>query len=110
MFEPYRTKGKILSVKQFGALVELDDSDDVGLLHISKISERFVSDVNKFLIPGEEIWVDIIDKKNDRIELSILDIPNYRNVGANGAEDFDLLAEKLPGWINEMKGKNKNDN
>ena len=102
-FTPYRTTGKIIAVKTFGALVELTDTKEVGILHISKISERFISDVSKFLTPGTVIRVDVTNKKDDRVELSILDIPHYQNIDANGSEDFELLAEHLPQWIEEKK-------
>jgi Predicted RNA binding protein (contains ribosomal protein S1 domain) len=102
---PYRTLGKIVSVQQFGALVELIDTREVGILHISKISERFVSDVQKFLVPDETIWIDVVKKSAERIELSILEIPHYRNVGTACAGEFKILAELLPKWIEDKKFK-----
>lgn len=108
---PIRTIGKIVSVQQFGALVELVDTKEVGILHISKISERFISDVQKFLIPGEQIRVDNVNRTNNRIELSIKDIPHYRNLGSSHIEDFDMLVEALPSWIDEkIQKKNRMEN
>lgn len=104
---PYRTIGKIVSVQQFGALVELEDTHEVGILHISKISERFVSDVQKFLIPGERIRVDVVKKSDNRIELSIIDIPHYRNVDTDFEGEFEILADALPKWVDEKKAKGR---
>ena len=105
---PYRTTGKIVSIQQFGALVELDETHEVGILHISKISERFVSDVTKFLTPGERIRVDVVKKTDNRVELSIINIPHYRNIDSEFANEFEILAEQLPVWIDE-KNKRRED-
>lgn len=100
---PYQTLGKIVSVQQFGALVELLDTNEVGILHISKLSERFISDVQKFLVPGEVIRVNVVKKSENRIELSIIDIPHYRNAETKDEKEFAVLAEQLPKWIQEKK-------
>ena len=102
---PYRTIGKVVSIQQFGALVELEETHEVGILHISKISERFVSDVQKFLTPGERIWIDVVKQTADRIELSIIDIPYYRNLDTEFAGEFESLAQALPNWIAEKNKK-----
>lgn len=104
-FTPYRTTGTIISVKPFGALVELEGTKEIGLLHISKVSERFVSDIEKHLVPGEQIRVDVTNKTEERIELSIIDIPHYRNIDTPRSEEFEHLAEKLPGWIKDYNKK-----
>ncbi|MGL5042870.1 MAG: S1 RNA-binding domain-containing protein [Culicoidibacterales bacterium] len=104
-FIAYQTLGKIVKVQQFGALVELIDSNEVGILHISKLSERFISDVEKFLTPGEIIRVDVVKKSKERLELSIIDIPHYRNVDSKMAEEFNVLAQKLPFWIENKRPK-----
>jgi len=105
---PYRTRGKVVSVQAFGALVELLDTHEVGILHISKISERFVSDVKQFVTPNEILIVDVINRTPERLELSILDIPHYRNVEGDAEAEFASLAAQLPTWIaNEKKKRRK---
>jgi len=104
---PYRTQGKVVSVQQFGALVELVDTHEVGILHISKISERFVPDVEAFVTPNEVILVDVVNRTPGRLELSILDIPHYRNVGGSSEAEFASLAEKLPDWVVAQKKKRR---
>jgi len=104
---PYRTRGKVVSVQQFGALVELLETQEVGILHISKISDRFVPDVQQFVADNDVILVDVINRTPDRLELSILDIPHYRYPDAASASDFAPLAEQLPDWIETEKKKRR---
>lgn len=100
---PYRTYGTVVSVQQFGALVELAQTHEIAILHISKISERFISDVQKFLTPGEIIHVDVVRKTENRIELSIMNIPHYRNKGDENEADFSILATHLPQWMSQKR-------
>lgn len=104
---PYRTVGKVVSVQPFGALVELDETHEVGILHISKMSERFVPDVGTFVSVGDKILVDVVKRTSERLELSILDVPHYRNVGTSSAAEFAILAASLPQWISEKSKKKK---
>jgi len=96
-----------VSVQQFGALVELEETNEVGILHISKISERFVADVQQFVKVNDIIWVDVINRTPERLELSILDIPHYRNTDEDQAKEFASLAEHLPEWIEIQKKKRR---
>ena len=53
-------KGKVLGIKPYGIFIGLDD-DIIGLLHISEISEGFVSNINKIVKVGEIIETKILD-------------------------------------------------
>lgn len=99
---PYRTKGRVVSIQKFGGLIELEETKEVGILHISKISPYFISDLSNFLTVGETIRVDVLNKNDQKIELSILNIPHYRNLKTKEEEIFRSLARSLPFWI---KGK-----
>lgn len=90
--------GKVVSIVNFGALIELED-ERIGLLHISKISDYFIADLNKFLTLDEYIRVRVLNCDDKRVELTIKDVPHYRNLGSAYAEDFEVLARKLPQWI-----------
>jgi polyribonucleotide nucleotidyltransferase len=64
-------KGKIKSIVDFGAFVEILPGKE-GLLHISEIEWRRVEKVSEVLKEGEEIEVKVIevDKRNGKLKLS----------------------------------------
>jgi polyribonucleotide nucleotidyltransferase len=61
--------GKVLRITDFGAFVELAKGAE-GLLHISKISRRRVSNVNDVYNINDEVEVKILKVTKDRIELA----------------------------------------
>lgn len=63
--------GKVTGISKFGAFVQLEGGKS-GLVHISEISNSYVSDINQFLRDGQDVKVKIIgiDDKG-RINLSI---------------------------------------
>lgn len=64
-------EGKITSITKFGAFVALEGGKS-GMVHVSEISDEFVSDINRYVSVGQTIQVRIlnIDEKG-RINLSI---------------------------------------
>ncbi|MBD3823170.1 MAG: polyribonucleotide nucleotidyltransferase [Epsilonproteobacteria bacterium] len=61
-------KGKVKKIVDFGAFIELPDGSD-GLLHISKISDGRVERVSDVLSEGQEIYVEILEFKGNKISL-----------------------------------------
>lgn len=63
--------GKVTGITKFGAFVSLPEGKS-GLVHISEISNSYVSDIHSCLSEGQEVRVKVIsvDEKN-RINLSI---------------------------------------
>lgn len=61
-------KGKVKKIVDFGAFIELPDGSD-GLLHISKISDGRVERVSDVLKEGQEIYVEILEFKGNKISL-----------------------------------------
>jgi polyribonucleotide nucleotidyltransferase len=64
-------KGKVKSIVQFGAFVEILPNKD-GLLHISEIDWKKIKTVDEVLKEGDEIEVKLIevDPKNGKLKLS----------------------------------------
>ena len=60
--------GKVKKIVDFGAFIELPDGTD-GLLHISKISDQRVDKVSDVLREGEDINVEILEFKGNKISL-----------------------------------------
>jgi len=71
--EGTRISGKVVSVKSFGAFVELEPGVD-GLVHISEMSwTKRISDARKILKTGDNINAIVLelDKENKRISLGM---------------------------------------
>ena len=64
--------GRVVNVASFGAFVEIAQGV-TGLLHISRLGDRFVRDPRELVMPGETIpvWIVSVDREKQRIALSI---------------------------------------
>ncbi len=74
-------EGKILKLKPFGAIIELENSSQ-GLVHISQIANGFVQNINDHLKEGDKVKVKVmsIDKESGKISLSIREaLPPQQN-------------------------------
>jgi S1 RNA binding domain protein len=64
-------EGKITGLANFGAFVELPESK-VGLIHISQVSDAYVTDITKHLRVGDTVKVKVLGiSKGDKYDLSI---------------------------------------
>ena len=68
-----KMKGTVRNVVPFGAFVDIGVHQD-GLIHISEMSNRYISDPNEVVKTGDIIEVTIldVDKKRNRIALSLI--------------------------------------
>lgn len=94
----------VTSIENYGIFVKVDDKYN-GLIHISEMSDSFVSNVRNFAFPGETIYAKIMDVDGDKkqIKLSIKSI-DYRLTSQKGRlmespNGFNKLKEHLPIWI-----------
>ena len=102
-------QGKVTGIMSFGAFVSMEDGTS-GLVHISEISNSFISDINQLLQVGDEVKVKVlsIDGKG-KLSLSIKQAdPNapvssssssgsggYKNKPKKNKEPLDPLEEML---------------
>ncbi|MCC7440342.1 MAG: 30S ribosomal protein S1 [Bdellovibrionales bacterium] len=81
-----KVKGKVVSLKDYGAFVELEDGVE-GLIHVSEMSwtER-VKHPNKILKPGDEVECKVleVDSKAKRISLGL------KQLQANPWDDLEV--------------------
>lgn len=103
----------VTGLENYGVFVELEN-DYTGLIHISEVSDKFVSNLKDYVEIGEKINVSIIevDDENKKLKLSIKNI-NYRISKKNTKiketkHGFDTLKSKLPDWIEEKVKEIKN--
>ena len=102
-------EGVITGVQPYGAFVRLDDNY-YGLIHISEISYRFVSNIHSYVKEGDTVRAKIvdIDEENQQVRLSLKAVnntnrrkrinPRYRSP-LKMKIGFQSIAEKLPEWI-----------
>jgi small subunit ribosomal protein S1 len=84
-----KVKGKVVSIKDYGAFIELEDGVE-GLIHVSEMSwTNKVKHPSKVLEPGAEVECQVldIDTKNRRISLGLKQLES---------NPWDLLEQKFP--------------
>lgn len=62
-------RGKVVSIKPFGAFVEIAPGKD-GLVHVSKLDKSRVENVEDIVSVGDEIVVKVMEIKDGKISLS----------------------------------------
>ena len=63
-------EGKVKSITNFGAFVSLPENK-TGMVHISEVSNTYVSDIRQHLTEGQDVKVMVIGTDNGKINLSI---------------------------------------
>jgi len=83
-------EGRIVSIKEFGAFVELAPGTD-GMCHISELAHGFVKTVTDIVKVGDSVKVKVINVDDTgRIKLSrkaLMDPPEGVTVGAEGGSE-----------------------
>ena len=66
-------QGTVRNVVDFGVFVDIGVKQD-GLVHISKLSDSYVANPRDVVAVGDivDVWVDSVDEKRDRIQLSMV--------------------------------------
>lgn len=109
-------KGKIVGIKPYAFFMEFENHA-TGLLHISELSDKYVKDIEIYGKIGDELNVKIltIDAKDGFMRVSFKQVPEnlenlqkndvkFKEISAN-PEEFKLIQEQLPNWINETLKK-----
>ena len=88
--------GKVVQIKEYGAFVELEPGLD-GLVHISEIAHKRVTDISEEIAVGETVTAKIldIDKERKRISLSIKDTKEPSLLGDDEEGIVEAISEKL---------------
>ncbi len=64
-------KGTVSGVTEYGAFVRLDDGSN-GMIHISKLSRGFVSDIHSVIKKGDTVTATVISDNGGKIALSLV--------------------------------------
>ena len=70
-----KLQGTVRNVIDFGAFVDIGLHDD-GLVHISKMSDKYIKHPSEILSVGDiiDVYVDKIDKEKEKVSLSLMKI------------------------------------
>ena len=63
-------EGKVKSITNFGAFIALPENK-TGLVHISEVSNSFVSDIRQHLTEGQDVKVMVLGNEDGKLKLSI---------------------------------------
>ncbi len=63
-------EGKVKSITNFGAFISLPEGKS-GLVHISEVSNTYVSDIRQHLSEGQDVKVVVLSVDGSKINLSI---------------------------------------
>lgn len=96
-------KGKVDSIKDYGAFVDLGDGV-TGLLHVSQLSHNRVKSVDAVLKEGEEVEVKVLGVEGGKISLSIKALTEAPE-GSKTAPAKDREDGGYDGFKYEEKGK-----
>lgn len=66
-------QGTVRNVVDFGAFVDIGVKQD-GLVHVSKLSEKFVKDPRQVVAVGDivTVWVESVDEQRHRVQLTMV--------------------------------------
>ena len=75
-------EGKVKSITNFGAFISLPENK-TGLVHISEVSNTYVSDIRQHLTEGQDVKVVVISVDGNKVNLSIkrLEAPAAKPAG-----------------------------
>ena len=62
--------GKVKSITNFGAFISLGEGK-TGMVHISEVSNSYVSDIRQHLTEGQDVKVMVLSAEGNKINLSI---------------------------------------
>ena len=82
--------GKVKSITNFGAFVSLGDNK-TGMVHISEVSNSYVSDIRTFLTEGQDVKVMVLSVEGTKINLSIKRLepkPQRESAPRQGGNNF----------------------
>ena len=93
--EGMKLEGVVTNVTAFGAFVDIGVHQD-GLVHLSELSDNFVSDASSVVKAGDRISVTVIgvDIARGRISLSAKSKPTLGSAAPGGAREYGRGARR----------------
>ncbi|NLC48109.1 MAG: S1 RNA-binding domain-containing protein [Tenericutes bacterium] len=108
-------EGQITGLTKYGIFVSLEDNY-VGLIHISEVSNKFISDLNNLFQIGNILKVKVLSIDHDKLQvkLSIKKVDSKAKRRTSIKEEgagFEPLKDKIGFWTSEkLKEIQKKEN
>ena len=105
-------EGQVMGVTKYGIFVSLCDNY-TGMIHISEVSNKFVSNLEEKFKIGDVIKVKVLSINEDKLQvrLSLKRISRMNKMNKSIKEKGNGLSQKMPEWINKkIKDLEKNNN
>ncbi len=95
-----KVKGKVTGITNYGAFVKLENGS-TGMIHISQVSDEYVSDINTFLSVGQDVEPTVlaVDEKG-RISLTLK--TGRKNRPSSGVQPMVYEAAPQPTDFEDM--------
>ena len=93
--------GKVIGITKFGAFVEIENGV-TGLVHISEISDAYVTDVSDFLKQGDIVKVKVLNVDKNKLSLSIKQVNPQTKTESSSKKDDNFYQN---GRSNSYNGK-----
>lgn len=97
---------KITGIQSYGVFVSYEDYS--GLIHISELSDQYVSSIGELMCVGDEVEVVVldIDEEQKRLKLSYKQanpVPPKIQKMVKIKIGFHTLSKALPHWVEKAK-------
>ena len=79
-------KGKVTAVKPYGAFIETRDGQ-VGLIHISEITNCFIFDISSYIKQDEILEVKVLSIKDNKINATL----NFKQKKSSNKKEINSL-------------------
>ncbi|AHB36610.1 S1 RNA-binding domain-containing protein [Spiroplasma apis] len=96
-----KVTAKVTSIVNYGAFCEIIDGENIikGLIHISEISDFYVSDINEFLTVGSEVEVEVIDIIQDKNQVKL----SYKRIRPDLVKSDDSKLKETGSGFDNLK-------
>ena len=100
--------GTVSAIKAYGAFIRLA-SGEVGLIHISEVTEGFVRDISQHLRVGQTLVVKVIGRNEEgKLNLSLKQVTKQDEVAAQYRLESEQVQHALEGqqparWLERRK-------
>lgn len=100
-------EGKVKSITNYGAFISLPENM-TGLVHISEVSNTYVSDVRAHLTEGQQVRVMVLGNEDGKLRLSIKRLlpreqrPNPRRDGKSAERNAPRESEAAPKTADQL--------
>ena len=96
---------EVTGITNYGVFVKLENGYD-GLIHISEISDKFISNLERMFIAGDFVDAKVleIDEETKQVKLSLKSVKKSKKDNKQIVEKgkgFEPLKENLDIWVKE---------